>query len=66
MPSKIIIVEDSKEILRGVTRTLDEVGYIVVGASDGCEGLEVIRENQVLQSKQPWRSKKNSVEIFIT
>ena len=46
MPSKIIIVEDSKEILRGVTRALDEVGYIVVGASDGCEGLEVIRENQ--------------------
>ena len=44
--SRILIVEDDKAILRGVTDVLKKEGFEVLGAPDGRKGLEqALREN---------------------
>ncbi len=43
----VLVVEDDKEILEGVQIYLKNQGYIVFGASNGKEGLEVMEREEI-------------------
>jgi len=43
----ILVVEDDKEILEGIKIYLKNQGYIVFGAANGLEGLEVIEKEDI-------------------
>ncbi len=43
----VLVVEDDKEILEGVQIYLKNQGYIVFGASNGKEGLEIIEREKI-------------------
>lgn len=43
----ILVVEDDKEIRKGIEIYLKNQGYIVYQASDGIEGLEVIQKEEI-------------------
>lgn len=43
----ILVVEDDKEILEGIKIYLKNQGYIVFGAANGLEGLEVIEKEEI-------------------
>lgn len=43
----ILVVEDDKEILEGIKIYLKNQGYIVFGAGNGIEGLEVIEKEEI-------------------
>jgi len=45
--NKILVVEDDKEILEGIKIYLKNQGYIVFGASNGLEGLDVIEKEEI-------------------
>lgn len=42
----IVVVEDQGVLLRTATRTLESLGYRVLGASDGIEALTIIHKHQ--------------------
>lgn len=43
----ILVVEDDKEILEGIKIYLKNQGYIVFGAANGLEGLEIIEKEEI-------------------
>ena len=43
----ILVVEDDKEILEGIKIYLRNQGYIVFGAANGLEGLEIIEKEEI-------------------
>ncbi|MBO5354345.1 MAG: response regulator transcription factor [Lachnospiraceae bacterium] len=43
----ILVVEDDKEILEGIKIYLKNQGYIVFGAGNGIEGLDVIEKEEI-------------------
>ena len=43
----ILVVEDDKEILEGIKIYLKNQGYIVFGATNGLEGLDVIEKEDI-------------------
>lgn len=43
----ILVVEDDKEIRKGIEIYLKNQGYIVYQASDGMEGLEIIQKEEI-------------------
>lgn len=43
----ILVVEDDKEIRKGIEIYLKNQGYIVYQASDGIEGLEIIQKEEI-------------------
>lgn len=43
----ILVVEDDKEILEGIKIYLKNQGYVVFGASNGLEGLDVIEQEEI-------------------
>ena len=43
----ILIVEDDKEIREGIEIYLKNQGYVVFQASDGVEGIERIRQEEI-------------------
>lgn len=45
--NKILVVEDDKEILEGIKIYLKNQGYMVFGASNGLEGLDVIEKEEI-------------------
>lgn len=47
MAKKILVVDDSAAIRQSVTFVLQQEGYDTVEASDGAEGLEMIKINPV-------------------
>lgn len=47
MAKKILVVDDSAAIRQSVTFVLQQEGYEIVEASDGAEGLEIIKANPV-------------------
>ena len=42
----ILIIEDEKEIREGVSEYLSEVGYNVISAEDGMQGIELFNKNK--------------------
>jgi len=46
MPTKLLLVEDSKFLRASAERVLVKAGYAVVSAADGEEGLRLAREHQ--------------------
>ena len=43
----VLVVEDDKEILEGVSIYLKNQGYTVFKASNGVEGLEIIEKEEI-------------------
>ncbi len=43
----ILVVEDDKEILEGIKIYLKNQGYVVFGASNGIEGLDIIGKEEI-------------------
>lgn len=43
----ILVVEDDKEILEGIKIYLKNQGYVVFGASNGIEGLDIIGQEEI-------------------
>ena len=48
MSTKILIVEDEIDIREGISEYLSEVGYDVMVAEDGQEGIDLFKSNEVL------------------
>ena len=46
MSTKILIVEDEREIREGISEYLSEVGYDVMVAEDGQEGIDLFKSNE--------------------
>ncbi len=46
MPTKILIIDDNKEILENVNELLELAGYTIFTANNGKKGLELARENK--------------------
>lgn len=46
MSTKILIVEDETEIREGISEYLSEVGYDVMVAEDGQEGIDLFKSNE--------------------
>ena len=47
MKINILIVEDEKEIMEGVSEYLAEVGYSVISAEDGMQAIELFKNNKI-------------------
>ena len=45
MNTKILVVEDESDIREGISEYLSEVGYEVIVAEDGQEGIDLFKEN---------------------
>lgn len=45
MNTKILVVEDERDIREGISEYLSEVGYEVMVAEDGQEGIDLFKEN---------------------
>ena len=55
--TKILIVEDERDIREGISEYLSEVGYDVMVAEDGQEGIDLFKSNEfdlVLLDKWVW------------
>ena len=46
MSTKILIVEDEIDIREGISEYLSEVGYDVMVAEDGQEGIDLFKSNE--------------------
>ncbi|MDF2589975.1 MAG: two component transcriptional regulator, winged helix family [Anaerocolumna sp.] len=46
-PFKVLVVEDDKDILDGISIYLKNQGYTVLKASNGIEGLQIIENNEI-------------------
>ena len=46
MSTKILIVEDERDIREGISEYLSEVGYDVMVAEDGQEGIDLFKSNE--------------------
>lgn len=46
MPKTILVVDDSKAILSIIRTVLDVAGYVVLTASDGVEGLSLLKSGR--------------------
>ena len=42
---KILVVEDSRSFRQQITIAIESRGYEVIGAADGCEGLEMLGQH---------------------
>ena len=60
MPKRVLVIDDDENVIRFFSLALSENGYEPIGASDGGEGLEKVKEVQpdliVLDVMMPRRS----------
>ncbi|MBN1843323.1 MAG: response regulator [Deltaproteobacteria bacterium] len=65
MSKKILIVDDEPDVITFVSAVMEENGYTTIGASDGVDGLEVLRKEKpdlvLLDLMMP---KKSGITMF--
>lgn len=65
MSKKILIVDDEPDVITFVSAVMEENGYTTIGASDGVDGLEILRKEKpdlvLLDLMMP---KKSGITMF--